>query len=62
MWVYATNKQNKEKTWLNLAHARRITWSLSESHTIIAYDSQHSIIVIEKPIALFEGMVPLPNI
>ena len=62
MWAYATNKQNKEKTWVNLALARRVTWSLSESHTIISYDSQHSIIVIEKPIALFDLAVPTPNI
>ena len=62
MWVYATNKQNKEKTWLNLALARRVTWSLSESHTIIAYDSAHSVIVVEKPAALFDGIVSVPNI
>ncbi len=62
MWAYATNKQNKEKTWVNLALARRVTWSLSESHTIIAYDSQHSVIVIEKPVALFNALVATPNI
>ena len=62
MWTYATNKQNKEKTWINLALVRRVTWSLSESHTIIAYDSLHSIIVMEKPPVLFEGAVPTPNI
>lgn len=62
MWAYATNKQNKEKTWVNLGLARRVTWSLSESHTIIAYDSQHSIIVTEKPAALFDAAVATPNL
>lgn len=62
MWAYATNKQNKEKTWVNLGLARRVTWSLSESHTIIAYDGQHSVIVVEKPAALFESAVLNPNV
>ncbi len=62
MWACATYKQNKEKTWVNLDLARRVSWSKSESHTVIVYDSQHSVIVIEKPDVLFEIAVLAPSI